>query len=162
MYGGFNDHSNVLAASITPRLRRFVMKFRLLPRQARQALPDGFNQKLFHRSQQHGNVHRFLHERTHAGVDRREELIRARRDDDDGDERMLPGELLEGVPAIFDGHVQVEQHKINRGLVGQIKRLLSIFSGNDQVAFGLENVVQGIGHGRVVVHQQDAFGVAIR
>src|SRR5207248_2771922 len=91
-------------ASITPRLRRLVMKFRLLPRQPRQALPGGFNQKLFHRSQQHRNVHRFLQERTHARVDRREELIRARSDDDDGDERMLAGELLKGVPAILDGH----------------------------------------------------------
>ena len=31
-------------ASITPRLRRLVMKFRLLPRQARQALLGGFSQ----------------------------------------------------------------------------------------------------------------------
>ena len=75
---------------------------------------------------------------------------------------MLAGELLKGVPAILDGHVQVEQHKVNRGLVGQIKRLLSILSGNDPVAFGLEDVFQGIAHGGVVVHQQDTFAGAIR
>ena len=127
------DPSTMLcrAAVLRTRRCRLVVEFGPHARQARQALLGSFNQKLFHRSQQHGNVHRFLQERTHAGVDRREELIRARRDDDDGDERMLAGELLKGVPAILDGHVQVEQHKVNRGLVGQIKRLLSMLSRND-------------------------------
>jgi hypothetical protein len=53
---------------------------------------------------------------------------------------MLSGELLKGIPAILDRHVQVEQHKVNRQLVGEVKRLLSVLGGNNKVTFGHEHV----------------------
>src|SRR5438132_1448299 len=81
---------------------RFVVEFGLLACQACETLFGGFSEKFLHRSQQHRDVHWFLQECAHARVDRCEKLVRARSGDDDGDERMLAGEVLKRVPAVLD------------------------------------------------------------
>ena len=133
------------------------MEFSLLACQTRQALLGGFSQQSLHRFQQRRDVHRFLQQSARAGAQRSEELIGPRGDDDDRNKRMLGGEPFKGVPAVLHRHVQVEQHKVNRQGVGEIKRLLSVLGRNDNVAFGHEDVVQGVAHGGIVVHQQNAL-----
>ena len=52
---------------------------------------------------------------------------------------MLRRESFKGLPTIPDRHVQVEQSKVHRGLIGEFERLLSVLSRNDGVTFNHED-----------------------
>ena len=145
------------AAAFTGRRCRLVMEFCFLAGQPRQFLIGRFRQQFCHRSQQRRDVHWFFEQRAGTGAECREELVRARGGDDNGNQWVVRGQLRKRIPPIPDRHIQVEQHQINWQGVGKIKRLLAVFSGNNKVIFAHEHVVQGIAHGGIVIHQQDAF-----
>jgi len=130
------------AAAFTGRRCRLVMEFCFLAGQPRQFLIGRFRQQFCHRSQQRRDVHRFFEQRAGTGTECREELVRARGGDDNGNQWVVRGQLRKRIPPIPDRHIQVEQHQINWQGVGKIKRLLAVFSGNNKVIFAHEHVVR--------------------
>ena len=139
------------------------MKSVLIPaRDPRKPRLGRLRQKLLHHFEQQRNIERLLHQRGDSrGVCERL-LIGPRGDDDDRQQRIDRGELLERVPATLHRHVEIEQD--DGGSADGVKvleRRVAVERLDHVVTFGPQHAGERGDDRGVIIDEQD-FGFDTR
>lgn len=110
-----------------------------------------FRKESAHGLEKSRNVQRLSHQRGGASGHRRPKGIRTGGDNDDRQQRIDGRESLEGIPAAFARHVQVQQRDVYRVFLEALDGLPSIRSSQHVKTFRFEHGAERVENGGIVV-----------
>ncbi len=145
-----------------PAVGRPVIQGRSLADEPAEPVRGGFGQQAADGDKKVRDIERLFQERAHARTQGGKKLIRAPGGDDDGQEWLLGAETFEGVPAVLEGHIEVEDHEIHRKGLGDDERFVAVGGREDEETFFGEHASEGFTDSLVVIHDQDVQQVRFR